>query len=254
MKVKPSKFFSSSKNESKSSQDPVKPWWESDDYQYSYGSSWYVSNCHKGNIEVFSIDGITVFGGGDTRGADYNSVDVILDLANVMDTDWTFPAHWDLKAKSSNALIANMYIRDFSAPGEPADFWYSLWDQLIKERDAHKGKLDVLVACMGGHGRTGTVLCCLALVSGAWTSNDVDVVEWVRKRYCDEAIESVKQITYLEDTFQVKIDSTSAKSSYSSSYTGSGKTIKSIPEQLADKDMLENILVYDFKVGKFVER
>ena len=48
--------------------------------------------------------------------------------------------------------------------------------------------------CMGGHGRTGTVLACLV----AKLMPEVeDPIRWVRKHYCKDAIESVEQVKYI---------------------------------------------------------
>lgn len=54
--------------------------------------------------------------------------------------------------------------------------------------DGHK----VIVACTGGHGRTGTVLAACAL---HWNIGSVmeDPVDWIRSVYCEEAVESIKQ-------------------------------------------------------------
>lgn len=48
----------------------------------------------------------------------------------------------------------------------------------------------VEVGCLGGHGRTGTVLACMAIMSGVPAS---EAVAWVRANYCSEAIESSEQ-------------------------------------------------------------
>jgi len=53
----------------------------------------------------------------------------------------------------------------------------------------------VLVHCMGGHGRTGTALAILLGLSGAMKK---DPVAWLRKHYCEEAVETKKQIEYIQ--------------------------------------------------------
>jgi len=52
----------------------------------------------------------------------------------------------------------------------------------------------VEVGCLGGHGRTGTALACLAVLAGA-TSDDA--VAWVRATYCDHAVERAEQETFV---------------------------------------------------------
>src|SRR5918912_988794 len=44
----------------------------------------------------------------------------------------------------------------------------------------------VEVACIGGHGRTGTVLACMAILAGVPVA---EAVEWVRTYYCCRAVQ-----------------------------------------------------------------
>lgn len=48
----------------------------------------------------------------------------------------------------------------------------------------------VEVGCIGGHGRTGTVLACMAVLAGVPGS---EAVQYVRTNYCKNAVESAKQ-------------------------------------------------------------
>lgn len=50
----------------------------------------------------------------------------------------------------------------------------------------------VEVGCMGGHGRTGTVLACMAILSKP-DMTPQEAVAWVRKVHCHEAIETNQQ-------------------------------------------------------------
>ena len=54
---------------------------------------------------------------------------------------------------------------------------------------ARRGEL-VEVGCWGGIGRTGTVLACMAVLSGVLAS---DAVEWVRTAYRADAVETPDQ-------------------------------------------------------------
>ena len=53
----------------------------------------------------------------------------------------------------------------------------------------------VEIGCLGGHGRTGTALACLAVLTG--TAPD-EAVAWVRRRYCDHAVETDAQRAFVE--------------------------------------------------------
>jgi len=80
---------------------------------------------------------------------------------------------------------------DYDAPHNLDRAW---WTEFLCSLVKIDG--DVAVFCQGGHGRTGTFLSIMAGACG-W-SGDTDPVQWVRDIYCKEAVESVKQIKYIE--------------------------------------------------------
>ena len=57
----------------------------------------------------------------------------------------------------------------------------------------------VEVACVGGHGRTGTVLACMAILAGV--SPD-DAVAWVRAAYCSRAVQEPRQEFWVQHRFE----------------------------------------------------
>jgi hypothetical protein len=75
---------------------------------------------------------------------------------------------------------------DFSVPGDLDALRRALNDLLDRAR---KGE-QVEVGCLGGHGRTGTALACLAVLTGTPAN---DAVAWVRANYCYKAIETDAQ-------------------------------------------------------------
>ena len=72
----------------------------------------------------------------------------------------------------------------------PIQFWIELREYLAET------KQNMLIFCMGGHGRTGTAIAAL-LISSGWKAKTA--IEWIRKNYCHEAIETKVQEWYLED-------------------------------------------------------
>ena len=52
----------------------------------------------------------------------------------------------------------------------------------------------VEVGCLGGHGRTGTALACLAILSGSPAAH---AVAWVRTKYCPKAVETAGQEAFI---------------------------------------------------------
>jgi hypothetical protein len=57
---------------------------------------------------------------------------------------------------------------------------------------------DVEVGCIGGHGRTGTALACLAVLTGYPAT---DAVAWVRSAYCASAVETPGQEAFVAALF-----------------------------------------------------
>ncbi len=72
----------------------------------------------------------------------------------------------------------------------------SWWKSLAGEIKALDGKVGV--CCMGGHGRTGTMLAILVPMLGGVKGKKKCPVTWVRKNYCKEAVESDAQLDYVE--------------------------------------------------------
>ncbi|HEY7265490.1 MAG TPA: protein-tyrosine phosphatase family protein [Trebonia sp.] len=79
---------------------------------------------------------------------------------------------------------------DFGLPADTEAFLEAL--KAVLER-ARSGQ-DVEVGCLGGHGRTGTALACLAVLTGHPAS---DAVAWVRSSYCAKAVETPRQEAFV---------------------------------------------------------
>jgi protein-tyrosine phosphatase len=81
---------------------------------------------------------------------------------------------------------------DFGLPADPDAFGVALRDALA--RASHGERVEV--GCLGGHGRTGTALACLAVLAGTPAS---EAVAWVRANYCDHAVETGAQEAFVLD-------------------------------------------------------
>lgn len=75
---------------------------------------------------------------------------------------------------------------DFGLPADTARFIEALTDVLDRARNGER----VEIGCLGGHGRTGTALGCLAVLAG---HPPADAVDWVRASYCAHAVETAEQ-------------------------------------------------------------
>lgn len=78
---------------------------------------------------------------------------------------------------------------DMGIPPVGLRFWNELWDLLPQGH--------TVFCCVGGHGRTGTALAAMILVSSKMSAEEA--TELVRKLHCKEAIESLSQEKYLEE-------------------------------------------------------
>jgi hypothetical protein len=75
---------------------------------------------------------------------------------------------------------------DFGLPGDGA----RAAAQIRAAFDRAKGGEEVEVGCLGGLGRTGTVLACMATLAGV---DAPEAVAWVRANYDAHAVETAEQ-------------------------------------------------------------
>jgi protein-tyrosine phosphatase len=81
---------------------------------------------------------------------------------------------------------------DFGIPESAAPVLAALRSVLDRARAGQR----VEVGCLGGHGRTGTAVACLAILCGRPAGNAVD---WVRTAYCAGAVETTGQETFVAE-------------------------------------------------------
>lgn len=82
---------------------------------------------------------------------------------------------------------------DQCAPQVPVSYWAAFNATLRAE---YPSGGHVIVACVGGHGRTGTVLASIILAANPQCSA-ADAIKFVRQFHCECAIESAAQVRYL---------------------------------------------------------
>jgi len=109
-----------------------------------------------------------------------NAADQVPDFGLYLDPMWTptWPAQhldWPDFGVPNNLAAADEQILD-------------AW-QRARSGDA------VEVACIGGHGRTGTVLACMAVLAGV---RPEEAVAWVRQTYCERAVQEPSQAYWME--------------------------------------------------------
>lgn len=80
---------------------------------------------------------------------------------------------------------------DRCAPRVPIEWWTTLLNKLVADYSGH-----IIVACVGGHGRTGTALSSMILAANPGASVE-EAVKFVRDVHCSKSVESVAQFEYL---------------------------------------------------------
>ena len=80
---------------------------------------------------------------------------------------------------------------DFGLPTDPERAVSQIQDAFARAR----GGETVEIGCLGGLGRTGTVLACLTVLAGV---DPPEAVTWVRRNYRAEAVESAEQEQWVE--------------------------------------------------------
>lgn len=132
-----------------------------------------------------------------------------------------FPKHLQFVEEETDPPpppILDISWKDMSIPDMDWEWWVGFYQWLTDFAEAN-GKtssdpLSVLVNCIGGHGRTGSFLAILLWMMqteggtreelwGEFTP--LHPINWVRKRYCPEAIETAKQELYIEYLTNLKL-------------------------------------------------
>ena len=159
------------------------------------------SGCHTGNIALFEVDGITVYGGGHTRNGGWHVMSPAPDLAmgpaQVMDRGKSTVVPQGFSCANhigGDTHIISIDWPDFDIPVDVGrDWWLALVDDIKR-----LGIKTVSTQCVGGHGRTGVQLAILAHLMGAIKQPDAaTLIKWVRSNYCHHAVETYPQQEYV---------------------------------------------------------
>lgn len=201
----------------------------------------YVPPCHTGNVFVFKaeVDGVAIrfWGGGEYRGAGPKLGWVVIDLANNFGSPTMRLYGFDGKRLVSWLMpyaVISLPVHDYDVLYLPADFWIDLLLDLADFGREREEPLDVLVACDGGHGRTGMVLSILAALTEV---TDGDPVAFVRQHYCEKAVETYGQIDYIKEITGLEVaEAPNVGVDYYRGYAGQWYT----PDEWAQQERLED--------------
>ena len=161
--------------------------------------SWSDPVCtHKGTPEVFTIGAGFVKAGGDRDmfSWDLSGVDMIVNLTGMPNNKVTWddgvakllgPDH-DLLQRGTPEMLLRW--TDSQAPPVSMLFFSELASVV-------QSGTNIMIHCMGGHGRTGTALVALAHAAELHYSS-TDPVKWIREIYCKKSVETSTQIDWLK--------------------------------------------------------
>lgn len=142
---------------------------------------------------------------------EYGSHEIIIPL----DHGFAWPGKamevpWDDRPKASvfKGAIYPYLIPDMTAPTD-APMFKKMIAYVAEQVLAGK---KVFVGCIGGHGRTGTVLVALV----AHMTGNKDALAYVRKHYCKSAVETQTQLAFLKEHFGINGDGFTPKHSFQS--------------------------------------
>jgi hypothetical protein len=164
---------------------------------------------------------VTIYGGS-AASPIHKDCDVYVEL-DAYSAGVLSPFPWE--EQNGGAMVIKYPITDMQAPKDPVGFrkmvkWVAA--QLLAEKKVHVG-------CIGGHGRTGTVLAAIVKE----LTGEVDAISFVRKNYCQKAVESDTQIKFLAKEFGIKEQK--AGKTYGTVTSGKGYTVESSPKSQSSK-------------------
>lgn len=163
--------------------------------------------CYKSHKPLKIGNGVIV------GGACSSPVDEGCDVYVALDAYGGFcPLPWN-----KEAIYVDFPIKDMHAPSnkkETIKLVQYLCNQLQKGKKVHVG-------CIGGHGRTGTIIAAVVKM----LLGEEDAITWVRKNYCKKAVESSAQVDFLHSVFGIKkVEETKKFISHGTSgYVGKGE-------------------------------
>lgn len=172
-------------------------------WQGTTGSG-YVSHYHVGDKIIFEHDGKKLYAASGSGLDEFSGKwDLIIDLAHNVRfgdkhgfvkerSEKKFDAlrKYTYEAKKVKSEVLQLDWNDGGVPPAGLDFWIKLWSMLPEK---------TVMACVGGHGRTGTCLASLMIASGQ--HDYYAAVDLVRNEHCKKAIETISQEKYLHTLY-----------------------------------------------------
>ena len=169
--------------------------------------------CHTGNTRLYTEPyGGSLFIGGWNNAATFDWNTHVIDLTGSELKFASVPTAYDDVSKQFLAITGRGYagwlslpFPDYKTPENLKTYaqWKAIADLI---RDILKDGKDVLVACHGGHGRSGLFCSIVGYILAvnsdrSWSSP----VEKIRGMHCDDAVETIAQEQYVYDILGLDI-------------------------------------------------
>lgn len=176
-------------------------------------TTYVATKCHTGNTAIYKEpNGGTLFIGGWNNGATFDWNTHVIDLTGMEHKYYDIPIAYDEDSKAFLPFLMKAYAGWLSLPfpdyGTPKGL--TTKEQWTGVKDTIQGILrkghDVLVACHGGHGRSG--LFCSIVGYMLNIQNDptwASPVEKIREIHCDDAVETYAQEKFVYSVLGLRI-------------------------------------------------
>jgi protein-tyrosine phosphatase len=148
--------------------------------------------CHEGSVLTFTTKDLDIYGAGRSRYPVFEKKDVIIDLADnygkLIECNGAF--------KNLERYNTRKFVKISWPDGGIPRIHPTFWVEFAETIQARKGPMSLVFICDGGHGRTGTALCIIGCLLNL-IPEDACPVEYVRKVYCTQVVETQSQIDYI---------------------------------------------------------
>ena len=94
--------------------------------------------------------------------------------------------------------LLHLHWEDYDVMPLDREWWLRLMEHIARLEG------DVLFYCQGGHGRTGTAVAIVAALSGVLDKDECPV-EYIRRVYCRDCVETKEQMKYIQDITGVTV-------------------------------------------------
>jgi hypothetical protein len=153
-------------------------------------SSTHIPRCYESHPPYKITDDLTIYGGS---------------------CSWPMITDADVYGGFDYGMHPKAGVYPWSQTSGPVEFLFEIVDRGIPKNEAEFDKMivwlgdqlkagkKVHIGCIGGHGRTGMVLAALR----HHLTGDVDATAHVRENYCKKAVESQKQVDFLNKRYGI---------------------------------------------------